>query len=36
LIHSSDGLAMIPGVGVCEGFQALEGEPGRIIHWQPY
>jgi tRNA(Ile)-lysidine synthase len=36
LIHTSEGLAMIPGVGICEGYQAREGEPGRIIHWQQF
>ncbi len=36
LIYSGEGLAMIPGVGVCEGYQALEGESGRIVHWHPF
>lgn len=34
LIFIGDRLAWIAGVGVCEGFQAEEGENGWAVHWQ--
>ena len=36
LIHTADGLAAVAGLWVCESYQAQAGEPGRLIHWQPY
>lgn len=35
LIYVDDTLAVIPGVGVCDGFQATPGEPGIRFEWMP-
>lgn len=35
LIYVGDTLAVVPGIGVCEGFQAVHGEPAVIFDWQP-
>jgi len=33
LIYSQGELAAVAGLWVCEGHQALAGQPGRVIHW---
>lgn len=35
LIYINDELAAVPGVGVCEGYQAQPGEVGLCFRWQP-
>jgi tRNA(Ile)-lysidine synthase len=35
LIYVDDTLAVVPGLGVCEGFQAGKGEAGLRFDWQP-
>lgn len=35
LIYIEDMLVAVPGVGICEGYQAQPGEEGIGFHWQP-
>ncbi len=35
LLYSDDELVCIPGIGVCEGWQAREGEPAWEVFWVP-
>lgn len=35
LIYVEDTLVAVPGVGICEGYQAQPGEDGIGFHWQP-
>lgn len=35
ILYVGDALAALPGLFVCEGFQALPGEPGLVLEWLP-
>ncbi|MCP4698960.1 MAG: tRNA lysidine(34) synthetase TilS [Gammaproteobacteria bacterium] len=34
LVYAQNTLAAIPGIGICDGFAARTGEPGRILYWR--